>query len=128
MTINKKLFGGMLVVLLAGLVFWFSVTKAVRQPMCDGVYTGRMYCKYNKNIALTLAINGERYKLKIFYLDNDDVDSISDEGRVVYRGDVIEIGRGSNVYYHIAEDGRLLPIDWQAREKIISESGALKKV
>jgi hypothetical protein len=121
------MFGGMLVVLLAGLVFWFNITQAASHPMCDGTYKGWLYCTHNKNIALTLAIKGDRYKLKMYYLDDKDVGALSDEGQLVYHGNIIEIGRGSNVYYHIAEDGTLLQMDRQAKE-IIDEDYALKKV
>jgi hypothetical protein len=126
MLINKKLCGGMLVVLLAGFAFWFNVTQAVRRPMCDGIYSGRLYCRHNKNIELTLAIKGGKYKLELCYLDDADVDSLSDEGRVVYRGDIIEIGRGSNMYYHVTEHGELRQMDRQAKE--VMAGYALKKV
>lgn len=127
MMTNRKIFGGMLVVLLAGLALWFSITQAANRPMCDGTYKGWLYCTHNKNIALTLAIKGDRYKLKMHYLDDKDVDSLYDEGQLIYRGNIIEIGRGSNVYYHIAEDGTLFQMDRQA-ERVMAKDYALKKV
>jgi hypothetical protein len=117
----------MLVVLLVGFLFWFNAVLATSRPTYDGVYKGHLYCVHAKNIMLTLAIKGDKYRLTMRYLDGSNVDSLHDEGRLVYRGDIIEIGRGSKMYYHAAETGMLRQMDRQAKETMTDEY-ALKKV
>jgi hypothetical protein len=117
----------MLVVLLVGFLFWFNAVLATSRPTYDGIYSGHLYCVHAKNIMLTLAIKGDKYKLTMHYLDGSDVDSLRDEGKLVYRGNIIEIGRGSKMYYHVAESGLLHQMDRQAKE-VIAEKYTLKKV
>jgi hypothetical protein len=118
----------MLVVLLAGFAFWFSTTlNNTNRPAYDGIYNGRLYCVHAKNISLTLAIKGDRYRLRVHYPGDGDVDSLHDEGSLVYRGNIIEIGRGSNMYYHVTEHGVLRQMDRQAKE-FMAEEYTLKKV
>ncbi|GBR74506.1 hypothetical protein NO1_1668 [Candidatus Termititenax aidoneus] len=127
MITNRKLFGGMLIVLLAGFTFRFNTVLSANRPVYDGVYSGRLYCMHAKDIRLTLAIEGDKYRLNVHYLDDGDVNLLRDEGRLVYRGDIIEIGRGSDMYYHITEQGLLRQMDRQAKN-FIAEEYTLKKV